>query len=81
MGITRLNVYAGEAAGYVMTDPVEQDMINGTNMTGVNPSGLKVLPASAFLWSSRTRPGWTPIPSSLRIPPGTGEQGQELLGI
>ena len=26
-GITRLNVYAGEAAGYVLTDPVEQDII------------------------------------------------------
>ena len=37
MGITRLNVYAGEAAGYVITDAVEQDMINGTNVSGVNP--------------------------------------------
>ena len=36
MGITRLNVYAGEAAGYVLTDAVEQDMINGTNVTGIN---------------------------------------------
>jgi FtsP/CotA-like multicopper oxidase with cupredoxin domain len=44
MGITRLNVYAGEAAGYVLTDAVEQDMIAGTNVTGVNPGGLKVLP-------------------------------------
>ena len=44
MGITRLNVYAGEAAGYVMTDAVEQDMINGTNVSGVNPGLLKVLP-------------------------------------
>ena len=44
MGITRLNVYAGEAAGYVITDAVEQDMINGTNVTGVNPGLLKVLP-------------------------------------
>ena len=35
-GITRLNVYAGEAAGYVVTDAVEQDMIGGTNVTGVN---------------------------------------------
>jgi FtsP/CotA-like multicopper oxidase with cupredoxin domain len=38
MAITRLNVYAGEAAGYVMTDAVEQDMINGTNVSGVNIS-------------------------------------------
>jgi FtsP/CotA-like multicopper oxidase with cupredoxin domain len=43
-GITRLNVYAGEAAGYVVTDAVEQDMINGTNVTGVNPGLKKVLP-------------------------------------
>ena len=35
-GITRLNVYAGEAAGYVLTDAVEQDLINGTNVSGVN---------------------------------------------
>ena len=26
-GITRLNVYAGEAAGYLLTDAVEQDLI------------------------------------------------------
>jgi FtsP/CotA-like multicopper oxidase with cupredoxin domain len=43
-GITRLNVYAGEAAGYVVTDAVEQDMIAGTNATGVNLGLLKVLP-------------------------------------
>ncbi len=44
MGITRLNVYAGEAAGYVLTDAVEQDMIGGTNVSGVNPLFKKVLP-------------------------------------
>ena len=43
-GITRLNVYAGEAAGYLIWDPVEEDMISGTNVTGVNPNGQKVLP-------------------------------------
>lgn len=43
-GITRLNVYVGEAAGYLLTDAVEQDMINGTNVSGVNPNLLKVLP-------------------------------------
>jgi FtsP/CotA-like multicopper oxidase with cupredoxin domain len=43
-GITRLNVYAGEAAGYLITDAVESDLINGTNNTGVNPGLLKVLP-------------------------------------
>lgn len=43
-GITRLNVYVGEAAAYVLTDVVEQDLINGTNNSGVNPALLKVLP-------------------------------------
>ena len=27
-GITRLNVYGGEAAGYLLTDPVEEDLID-----------------------------------------------------
>jgi len=42
-GITRLNVYAGEAAGYLVTDQIEQDLINGTNISLVNP-GLVTLP-------------------------------------
>jgi FtsP/CotA-like multicopper oxidase with cupredoxin domain len=33
-GITRLNVYAGEAAGYFIQDPVEQDLVN----RGIIPS-------------------------------------------
>lgn len=43
-GITRLNVYVGEAAPYLLTDKVEQDLINGTNETGVNPGLKKLLP-------------------------------------
>ncbi|MEN6341851.1 MAG: multicopper oxidase domain-containing protein [Methanospirillum sp.] len=43
-GITRLNVYAGEAAPYLVTDKVEQDLIAGTNVSGVNPTNAKVLP-------------------------------------
>lgn len=43
-GITRLNVYAGEAAPYIIRDNVEKDLINGTNLTGVNPNAFK-LPA------------------------------------
>ena len=43
-GITRLNVYAGEAAGYLLTEQVEQDLISGTNVAGANPSLTKVLP-------------------------------------
>ncbi len=44
LGTTRLNVYAGEVAGYLVTDPVEADLINGTNVTGVNPSFRELLP-------------------------------------
>lgn len=44
VGITRLGVYTGVAAGYLITDAVESDLIDGTNNTGVNPGLLKVLP-------------------------------------
>jgi len=43
-GITRLNVYVGEAAAYLLTDKVDQDLINGTNESGVNPGLEKILP-------------------------------------
>ncbi|MGZ6274481.1 MAG: FG-GAP-like repeat-containing protein [Syntrophales bacterium] len=43
-GITRLNVYAGLAAGYLLTDQVEEDMISGTNVSGAFTAGQKVLP-------------------------------------
>jgi FtsP/CotA-like multicopper oxidase with cupredoxin domain len=33
-GITRLNVYAGEAAGYLLQDPVELALINGGTVNG-----------------------------------------------
>lgn len=34
-GITRLNVYAGVAAPYLLVDQVEDDLISGTNSSGV----------------------------------------------
>ncbi len=43
-GITRLNVYAGMAAPYLIVDQVEKDLINGTNVSGVNPLLKKYLP-------------------------------------
>ena len=47
-GITRLNVYAGEAAGYVLTDNVEQDLILGDNtygsFTAMGLPAKKILP-------------------------------------
>ncbi|OGN93902.1 MAG: hypothetical protein A2Z71_06165 [Chloroflexi bacterium RBG_13_50_21] len=39
-GITRLNVYAGEAAGYIITDSIEQDLIN----RGLLPSAANTIP-------------------------------------
>jgi FtsP/CotA-like multicopper oxidase with cupredoxin domain len=43
-GITRLNVYTGVAAGYLLYDQVEEDLIAGTNVSGGNPTNAKVLP-------------------------------------
>ena len=44
-GITRLNVYDGMAAGYLLQDSTEQDLVNGTNVSGNNIARLKVLPS------------------------------------
>lgn len=41
-GITRLNVYAGQAAPYIIRDDVENDLIFGTNNTGINPMGFQL---------------------------------------
>ena len=64
-GITRLNVYAGEAAGYLLVDQVEDDLIDGTMfrvcliMFRAAPDRysriLAACTATAFRWSSRTR--------------------------
>ncbi len=43
-GITRLNVYAGMAAGYLLHDQVEDDMIFGTNDSGAFSTAKAVLP-------------------------------------
>jgi hypothetical protein len=51
-GITRLNVYSGEAAGYLLTDPVEQALIDAgilPNAGGVYTFGIPL--------HTRTRPG------------------------
>jgi FtsP/CotA-like multicopper oxidase with cupredoxin domain len=63
-GITRLNVYAGEASGYLLTDQVEEDLLTGTNVSTVftaagiaptqilpNLAGLGLGPAyNAYKW-------------------------------
>ncbi|MBT0666115.1 chitobiase/beta-hexosaminidase C-terminal domain-containing protein [Geobacter pelophilus] len=39
LGITRLNVYAGEAAGYLITDAVEEDLITRGILPNICPGG------------------------------------------
>ena len=44
-GTTRLNVYAGEAGGYLIQDQVETDLTTGTNVSGVfTAAGLAPAP-------------------------------------
>ena len=50
MGITRLNVYAGEAAGYLLQDPRNCELV----ARGLLPRAIR------FRWSSRTRRSWMP---------------------
>ena len=66
VGLTRLNVYAGEAAGYLLTDPTEESLINnGTlpNLGGIYRYGVPLIiqdktfvPDPAYLAS--TDPLW-----------------------
>ncbi len=53
-GLTRLNVYAGEVAPYILSDAVEDDLIDGTNNSGGNPKNAAVLPNQAGLDKSGT---------------------------
>ncbi len=52
-GITRLNVYVGEASGMVIRDQAEIDLINGTNTSGIFNTasaiaGTPIAPAPAI---------------------------------
>lgn len=73
-GITRLNVYVGESAPYLLTDKVEQDLINGTNESGVNPNLKKFSLIWEFLWLFKTRLLSIVAQSSILILLGYGEQ-------
>ncbi len=66
-GITRLNVYAGEAAGYLLTDAVEQDLVT----RGIIPAeqipliiqdktfvDANTLPTTDPTWNWGTQPGF-----------------------
>ncbi|HEY3307022.1 MAG TPA: chitobiase/beta-hexosaminidase C-terminal domain-containing protein [Desulfuromonadaceae bacterium] len=37
LGLTRLNVYAGEAAGFILTDPIEEGLIDGGTLPNICP--------------------------------------------
>ena len=64
-GITRLNVYAGEAAGYLITDPTEQKLIADGILSRADQIPLVIqdrtfVPRRSSARSSRTRPGTPP---------------------
>ncbi|HZL65511.1 MAG TPA: hypothetical protein VFD50_11290 [Thermoleophilia bacterium] len=65
VGLTRLNVYAGEAAPYLLTDKVEQDFTNGTNSSGANPSKAKVIPTTEIPLVIQDK---TFVPSGAQLP-------------
>ena len=48
-GITRLNVYAGEAAGYVITDAVEQKLVNDGTIPGTGDTVPLVVQDRTFV--------------------------------
>ncbi len=62
-GITRVNVYVGEAAGYLIRDDTEQALVAGS----MHPRRSTRSP-----WSSRTRPSSMPPPSRPPTRPGPG---------
>ena len=52
-GITRLNVYAGEAAGYLVTDPIEQSLIGtGGALAGLGVGTPLIIQDKTFLPSA-----------------------------
>ena len=49
MGITRLNVYAGLAAGYVLQDPTEQTLVTNGNLPGLPDTIPLVIQEKTFV--------------------------------
>jgi hypothetical protein len=76
-GITRLNVYAGLAAPYIVTDDVEEDLLAGTNYTGVNPANKKILPdlGGVYHWGIPLGIQDKSFVNDATTPPGPGFSG------
>jgi FtsP/CotA-like multicopper oxidase with cupredoxin domain len=79
-GITRLNVYAGEAAGYLITDDVEQDLVKRGVIPGAADTIPLVIQDKTFVKAStvrKTDPTWnwgSGVPDANGIvPPKTGD--------
>ncbi|HNN12341.1 MAG TPA: multicopper oxidase domain-containing protein, partial [Anaerolineales bacterium] len=66
-GITRLNVYAGEAAGYIITDAVEQSLVS----RGLIPGLADTLP---LIIQDKT---FVPQDSQMYGDPANGDYGQD----
>jgi FtsP/CotA-like multicopper oxidase with cupredoxin domain len=65
-GITRLNVYAGEAAGYILTDATEQGLIVAGTLPGLGVP--LIIQDKSFVWTGTyvTDPTWAAVaPDSL----------------
>jgi len=76
-GITRLNVYAGEAAGYLLTDPVERALNAslGVANDGATPPNYAEIPLviqdKTFVWGTAPLGGPTACGSSAGTGTGT----------
>jgi FtsP/CotA-like multicopper oxidase with cupredoxin domain len=61
-GITRLNVYAGEAAGYLITDPTEQALIGtGGPLEGLGVGSALVIQDKTFVPTDKELQLWDPL--------------------
>jgi len=72
LGVTRLNVYAGMAAGYLETDSTEQAMINGGTVDYIDP--VTSLPATETFTAGTLPDLGIPlvIQDKTYVPPTTG---------
>ena len=78
-GTTRLNVYAGEAAGYLITDDTEKKLVaNGTIPADQIPLVVQdrtFVPPDAQLYDVDGRPAATASTATARTRPGTRAAG------